>query len=224
MKKLRRLAAGVLLPVLAITAIVSAKRLAAELAAQDARYQVGRWLKGKAIPDAAALATAEAGFRSALAYDPGNPHLHAEAGRFLVWKSAPSTLAHDQALALRREALTHFQRAARRMPTSSHAWNGVATTRVGALLVDREFVLALEQGLRWWPRHADVQMTGIRLGLATWQVLDEPTRHLVATAIRRQAEWVWVDQKPALVRLLKAYERPELGCPWAGAALSCPAG
>jgi hypothetical protein len=88
--------------------------------------------------------------------------------------------------------------------------------------VDIEFTDALKQTLRWAPWQPQLQMSAIQLGLATWQILDEPSQRLVAEAIRRQAEWKMVDQKPALIRLLLSYGRLELGCPWAGKALACP--
>jgi hypothetical protein len=54
-----------------------------------------------------------------------------------------------------------------------------------------EFALALDQTLRWAPWQPLLQLSAIQLGLATWQILDEPRQRLVAEAIRRQANGKW---------------------------------
>ena len=98
----------------------------------------------------------------------------------------------------------------------------MAFARFNLGLVDIEFARALEQTLRWAPWQPQLQILSIELGLAVWQALDEPTQQLISNAIGRQSTWRIVDQKPALIKLLRHYGRTELGCPWAGAALECP--
>lgn len=213
--------AAMLLLVLAATVVTSALRLAGEFAAQDARFQFKRWMGGKVKPEPAAIEAAEAQLRTALSLDSGNPHLHSDLGHLLAWHAGSSLHSEESAKALHQGALEQFRQAAHRQPTASQSWLAVALTHYRGGMVDAEFAQALELALRWWPWKDDVQLLGIQLGLATWQALDEPRQRLIADSIRRQAHWKLVDQKPALIRLLRHYGRADLGCPWAGPALGC---
>jgi len=57
-----------------------------------------------------------------------------------------------------------------------------------------------------------VQLIAIELGLASWQALPDSSRQALRQAIRSQGQWKLVDQKPALLPLLKRYNRPDLNC------------
>lgn len=217
-------AAIVLLMVITATTYFTTLRFTAELAAQDARFRFARWEGAKAKPQVEEVGAALAAVRAALASEPGNPNLHSDLGRIEYWRVRSGSLDDGDARAARETALASFHQAALLRPTSGHTWANIALTRYALGHVSLEYALALEQTFRWAPRQAQLQLTGIQLGLATWQILDEPRQRLVAEAIRRQAEWKMADQKPALIRLLRAYSRMELGCPWAGAALGCPGG
>ncbi len=213
-----------ILLLLAIVAIgyFSVMRFAAEMSAQEARYRFERWEAGKAKPQGEEVAIAIAAMRVALDFEPGNPNLHSDLGRIEYWRVRAGSLVDAASRSGREAALENFRQAARRRSTSGHTWVNIALTRYMLGQVDSEFVLALEQTMRWAPWQPQLQLSAIQLGLATWQILDEPRQRLVAEAIRRQAEWKMVDQKPALIRLLLGYGRLELGCPWAGKALACP--
>lgn len=215
-------AAVLLLIALGVTGYFAVLRFAAELAAQDPRYRFERWEAGKAKPDANEVSAALGQMRAALAFEPGNPNLHSDIGRLEYWRVRTSSLADPDARSRREAALERFREAARLRPTSGHSWGNVALTRFHLGLVDIEFAHAMEQTLRWAPWQAQLQLLGIELGLAVWQALDEPRQRLIEEAIRHQAAWRLVDQKPALIQLLRRYGRKELGCPWAGAALGCP--
>jgi hypothetical protein len=215
-------AAFLLLLAITATAYFTVMRFAAEMSAQDARYRFARWEAGKVKPQPEDVAAAIAGLRAALAYEPGNPNLHSDLGRIEYWRVRAGSLVDAESRAVRQVALDGFRQAALLHPTSGHTWTNIALTRYMLGNVDIEFTHALEQTLRWAPWQPQLQLNAIQLGLATWQILDEPRQRLVAEAIRRQAEWKMVDQKPALIRLLLSYGRLELGCPWAGKALACP--
>lgn len=214
--------AVVLLTGLAIACYFSVMRLAAELTAQDPRYQFSRWGTGKAKADEQGVMAVLAGMREASAYEPGNPNLHSDIGRLEYWRVRTDGLADPAARSGRERALASFRQAALLRPSSGHTWGNVAFTRFNLGLVDIEFARALEQTLRWAPWQPQLQLLGIELGLAVWQALDEPTQRLITEAIGRQSVWPMLDQKPALITLLRRYGRTELGCPWAGAALGCP--
>jgi hypothetical protein len=218
-------AAILFLVVIAATAYFTTLRFAAELSAQDARFSFVRWEAGKAKPQAGAVSSAVASLRAALDYEPGNPNLHSDIGRIQYWSvRSESRLVDAESRAVRQAALDSFRQAALLRPTSGHSWASVALTRYMLGHVDIEYTHALEQTLRWAPWQPQLQLIGIQLGLATWQELAPSTQQRVAEAIRRQVEWKMVDQKPALIRLLRGYRRMELGCPWAGKALGCPGG
>lgn len=214
-------AAALLLMVISAAVYFTATRFLAELSAQDARYRFERWQAGKAKPQDGEVAAAIAGLRAALAYEPGNPNLHSDLARVHYWSARSGSLVDAGSRAERESALESFHQAARLRPTSGHTWANIALTRYMLGHVSVEFALALDQTLRWAPWQPQLQLSAIQLGLATWQILDEPRQGLVAEAIRHQAEWKMADQKPALIRLLRGYGRMELGCPWAGAALGC---
>jgi tetratricopeptide (TPR) repeat protein len=220
---LHGVAAILLLATIAATTYFTVMRFAAELSAQDARYRFERWEAGKAKPKAGEVAVAIAALRAALAYEPGNPNLHSDLGRLLYWDVHAGSLVDAESRGSREAALERFHQVARLRPSSGHTWANIALARYVLGHVGLEFALALDQTLRWAPWQPLLQLSAIQLGLATWQILDEPRQRLVAEAIQRQATWKMVDQKPALIRLLRAYGRMELGCPWAGAALGCPA-
>lgn len=215
-------AAFLLLLAITATAYFTVMRFAAEMSAQDARYRFARWEAGKAKPQDGEVAAAIVGLRAALAYESGNPKLYSDLGRINFWRVRSGSLVDPESRAAREAALESFRQAALLHPTSGHPWASIALTRYMLGQVDIEFTHALEQTLRWAPWQPQLQLSAIQLGLATWQILDEPSQRLVAEAIRRQAEWKMVDQKPALIRLLLSYGRLELGCPWAGKALACP--
>ncbi len=215
-------AALLLLLALAATAYFTAMRFAADLSAQDARYRFERWEAGKAKPQAGEVGAAIAALGAALAYEPGNPNLHSDLARIEYWRVREGSLVDAESRRGREAALESFRQAARRRSTSGHTWVNIALTRYMLGQVDSEFVLALEQTLRWAPWQPHLQLNAIQLGLATWQILDEPRQRLVAQAVQRQAEWKMADQKPALIRLLRGYGRAELGCQWAGSSLGCP--
>ena len=212
-----------LLVAIAATTYFTSMRFAAELTAQDARFRFERWEAGKVKPQAEEVRAAVNALRAALAYEPGNPNLHSDVGRLEYWRVRAGTLADPDSRAGREAALESFHQAARLRPASGHTWANIALARYMLGHVGLEFALALDQTLRWAPWQPLLQLSAIQLGLATWQILDEPRQRLVAEAIQRQATWKMVDQKPALIRLLRAYGHMELGCPWAGAALGCPA-
>lgn len=225
MKRLGSLAgmsAALLLIVISAVTFFSLMRFTAELAAQDARFQFGRWEAGKAEPRPEEAVAAVSSLRAALKSDPGNPSLHSDIGRLEYWRVRKGSLVDPASRAAREAALASFRQAALLRPTSGFAWTNIALTRHLLGRVDSEFAQALEQTMRWAPWHPQLQLLAIELGLATWQILDEPRQHRMAEAIRRQAQWTMVDQKPALIKLLRAYGRKELGCPWAGKALACP--
>ena len=213
--------AALLLMAISATVYFTAMRFLAELSAQDARYRLERWEAGKAKPQDGEVAAAIAGLRAALAYEPGNPNLHSDLGRAHYWRVRSGSLVDAESRAGREQALESFHQAARLRPTSGHTWANVALTRYMLGHVSIEFALALDQTLRWAPWQPQLQLSAIQLGLATWNILDEPRQRQVADAIRHQAEWKMADQKPSLIRLLRGYGRLELGCPWAGAALGC---
>ena len=215
-------AAFLLLLAITATAYFTVMRFAAEMSAQDARYRFARWEAGKVKPQPEDVAAAIAGLRAALAYEPGNPNLHSDLGRIEYWRVRAGSLADADSRAARQAAQDGFRQAALLRSTSGHTWANIALTRFMLGQVDIEFTHALEQTLRWAPWQPQLQLSAIQLGLATWQVLTPSTQQLLAEAIRRQAEWKMVDQKPALIRLLLSYGRLELGCPWAGKALACP--
>lgn len=218
-------AAILFLVVIAATAYFTTMRFAAEMISQDARFRFVRWEAGKTKPQAGAVSDAVASLRAALDYEPGNPNLHSDIGRIHYWSvRSESRLVDAESRVVRQAALDSFRQAAQLRPTSGHTWANVALTRYMLGHVDIEYTHALEQTLRWAPWQPQLQLTGIQLGLATWQVLAPSTQQLVAEAIRRQAEWKMVDQKPVLIRMLRGYRRLELACPWAGKALGCPGG
>ncbi len=225
MKRLRSPAgvgAILLLLTIAATAYHAAVRFAAEMISQNARYQVERWNAGKASPQAGEVKAATASLRASLDYEPGNPILHWYLGRIDYWQVRSGPPADAASRAGRQAALETFRRLALLRPTSGYAWSNIALTRYMLGEVDVEFVLALEQTLRWAPWQPQLQLTGIQLALANWDLMPLSTQMLVLESIRRQAEWKLVDQKPALIRLLRGYRRMELGCPWGGKALACP--
>lgn len=215
-------AAVLLLTALAATAYFSVMRFAAEMAAQDARYRFERWEAGKAKPLDGEVNAAVASLRSTLDIEPANPNHHWYLGRIQDWRARSGSLDGAEPRTVREAALASFRQAAMLRPTSGHAWGNIALTRYTLGQVDVEFILALEQTLRWAPWQPQLQLIGIQLGVASWQFMPLTTQMLVIDAIRRQAEWKMADQKPALIRLLRAYGRAELGCPWAGKALACP--
>lgn len=214
--------AVLLLVAITATAYFAAMRFAAEMTAQDARYRITRWEAGKAKPQAGEVDAALAALRAALAYEPGNPNLHSDLGRLEYWRVLAGSLVDAESRAAREAALASFHQAAQLRPTAGHTWANIALARYMLGHVSLEFVLALEQTLRWAPWHPQLQLTAIQLGLATWPLLEPSMQQQLAGAIRRQADWKMADQKPALIRLLQAYGRRELGCPWAAAALKCP--
>ncbi len=206
---------------LASTAYYSVMRLVAELTAQDPRFQFERWSTGKAKPSEDEVSAAVAQMRVASAYEPGNPNLHSDVGRLEYWQARTGALDDQLARSRRERALLSFRQAANLRPTSGHTWANVALTRYTLGQVDVEFAHALQQTLHWAPWQPQLQLLGIELGLAVWQALDEPSQRMVAEAIQQQKGWRLVDQKPALIQLLRRYGRKELGCPWAGVALGC---
>ncbi len=216
------LAATVLLFAVGATVYFATMRFAAELTAQDPRYQFERWNGGKGQPNTDEVRAAIAQMRAALAYEPGNPNLHSDIGRLEYWRVRTGVLADPVSRAGREAALESFRQAALLRPTSGHTWANIALTRYMLGQVDLEFTLALEQTLRSAPWQPQLQLLGIQLGLATWQFVPLSTQMLLVEAVRKQAEWKMADQKPALIRLLRAYGRMDLGCPWAGKALACP--
>jgi cytochrome c-type biogenesis protein CcmH/NrfG len=216
------IAAILLMMVTAATAYFTAIRFAAEMISQDARYHFERWDAGRATPQAGEVSVAVASLRAALDYEPRNPNLHWYLGRIDYWRVRSGSLTDAESRAVRQVALESFRQAALLRPTSGHSWVNLALTRYVLGQVDAEFVLALEQTLRWAPWQPQIQLIGIQLGVATWQLMPLSTQMLLIEAIRRQAEWKMADQKPALIRLLRGYGRNELGCPWAGKALACP--
>lgn len=216
-------AAILFLLVIAATVHFAAMRFAAEMSAQDSRFRFERWATGKAKPQAGEVSAAVASLRAALDYEPRNPHLHSDIGRILYWSvRSDSRMVDAESRAVRQAALESFRQAAPLRPASGYIWANIALKRYMLGHVDSEFTHALEQTLRWAPWQPQMQLTGIQLGLATWQELEPATQQRVAEAIRRQVEWKMVDQKPALISLLRGYGRMELGCPWGGKALACP--
>lgn len=217
-----RVAALLLLAGFALTALIAGKRGLADVVAQQPRYEFERWQAGKSNPGAAAATGMGDGLRSALALDPDNPNLLLDIGRLDSWQVRNGPM-HDSAVrATRQGALENFRRAARLRPTSGHSWAIVAQAKYGAGSVDSEFAAALEQAMRRAPWQAQVQLISIELGLASWQALTVPMQLALGKAIRTQAGWKMVDQKPALFRMIKNYRRSDLACPWAGAAFPCP--
>jgi cytochrome c-type biogenesis protein CcmH/NrfG len=221
--KATRFSVGIaLLGVLVTMAWFAALRFAAEMTAQDARYRAARWEAGKAGMEAKELNAAVASLRAALALEPGNPNLHSDLGRIDYLRVRSGSAVDPESRAARQSALAGFRQAAQLRPTSGHTWTMIALNHYMLGQIDSEFAHALEQSLRWAPWQPQLQLTCIQLGLATWGTLGPATQRLLSEAIRHQAEWKMTDQKPALIRLLRAYGRMELGCLWAGAALGCP--
>lgn len=221
---LRLCIAAALAVVLLATMFRAGQRGLAEVVAQESRFEFQRWQAGKTRPDAAAAGAITARLRQALALDPDNPNLLADLGRIESWRVREGPLYDDGVRTARGTALENFRRAARMRPTSGHSWANVAVAKVGLGSLDAEYRAALQQTLRWAPWDAKVQLVGIELGLASWQFLSEEMRQDITRSLGRQAAWPLVEQKPALIRLLRHYRRTELGCPWGGAALGCPSG
>ncbi len=211
-----------LLLAIAATGYHAAVRFAAVMTAQEVRYHFERWESGKGKPQAGEVSAVEASLHRALDYEPRNPNLHWHLGRIDDWRIRSGSPADDESRTARQAALESFRQVALLRPTSGYSWIYIARTRYMLGQIDAEFVLALQQALRWAPWQPQTQLLGIELGLATWQLMPIDTQMLLLESIRRQAEWKMVDQKPALIRLLRSYRRLELGCPWAGKALACP--
>lgn len=216
------IAALLLLLVLAATAYFTAMRFAASVTAQDVRYRFERWEAGKVKPQAGEVNAAMVSLRSALDYEPGNPNLHWYLGRLDDWRTLSGSRTYAESRTARQAALESFRQFGLLRPTSGNSWIYIARTRYMLRQNDAEFVLALEQALRWAPWQPQVQLLGIELGLATWHIMPLSTQMLLIDAIRHQAEWKLANQKPALISLLRRYRRMELACPWAGKALACP--
>lgn len=213
--------ATVFFATLGTTAYLAGQRWVAEIVAQDAQFQFARWQRHAGLPDAVALNAAESELIAALGHDPTNPHLESALGRLISWRINLESGPPEGLAQRRNEASRHYRAVAQALPTSGHAWIGVAYAYRLLDPGNPAFAAALRQMLRLSPWQPQVQMAGIKLGLSAWQALDADTQQDISRAIQRQAEWKLVDQKPALIALIKAHGQPQLGCPWAGAALDC---
>jgi hypothetical protein len=199
------------------------KRGLAEVIAQEPRYQIANWRSGEKIPNDGQLNVIQAELHKALDLDPANPTLLEDLGGLYASRLQKVRPSDSRALPIRGQTLDFIRQAVRQRPTSGQAWINLALMKLRLGEIDSEFSLSLQQALHRTPWQPQVQLLGIELGLASWQALTEPLQQEIASAVRAQAGWLLVNQKPPLIQMLKRYRRSDLACPWAGAAFPCPA-
>lgn len=200
-----------------------AKRGLAEVIAQEPRYQIAKLRSAKATPNDGQLNVIQAELQRALELDPANPNLLEDLGSFHAARVQKAGPADSKARRIRLQGLSLIRQAVQLRPSSGQAWVNLALMKLRLGEIDSEFSLSLRQALYRTPWQPQVQLLGIELGLASWQALTEPLRQEISSAIRAQAGWALVNQKPQLIRILKRYRRDDLACPWAGVAFPCPA-
>ena len=200
----------ILLSTLPLVIYSAAQRGLAEVVAQEPRYQMERWRTGKSAPGVPMLDAMQAELGKASELDPNNPNLLEDIGRFHAVRVERGQAYDPEVRAMRQQALARFRQALERRPTSGHAYVNVALMKYRLGEIDLEFSESLLQAMRRSPWEPRVQLTGIELGLASWQALADPTRETLKQAIHAQAQWQLVNQKPALQSLLKRYSRTDL--------------
>lgn len=182
----------------------------ADLVALEARHGFERWVDGRSAAEPAVVDAFLVEFAKALALAPENPRLIEDLGRFHAMRAertlADVSHAHDD----RQQSLAYFRRALAVRPTSPYAALSVAQMKFRLGQIDREFSFALTRSLDLGPWDPAIQIAAIRLGLAAWQGLPEAVQGRLAMAVRNQLDWRQVDQRSALVPLLKAYGRHDL--------------
>jgi tetratricopeptide (TPR) repeat protein len=188
------------------------KRGLADVVAQPARYEINRWRTGQMLPGQLRRDAILAELQQALRLDPANPNLLEDLGRFhaarVEWGAAQDPFVR----ATRQQSLASYSQAVAYRPTSGPAYAGVAVMKLALGEIDREFSTALEQAHRRSPSDPQLQLLIIELGLASWQALSDENRLMLKDAIRTQAQWKLVQQKPKLTALLDRYKRPDLAC------------
>ena len=208
-----RISLGLVLLVPMLTAAwVAGHRMMADISNQQARYYVDRWRARKIQLTPARLDELQVELTRATMLDPDNPNLHEDLARLLAWRSEGGSLIDPTTRAARTKARAHFTQAAILRPTSERAWSSVALMRFLLGEVDNQFGAALELALLRGPWNSEIQMTTIRIGFASWQILTPELQDQFKRAIYNQAHWKLAPQKAQLELLVKAFQRSELAC------------
>ena len=184
----------------------------ADVVAKEPRYEIDRWRSGKLVPHTSRINAIQTELYKARDLDPRNPGLLEEIGRFHAAKVERGQPYDPAVREMRQQSLAWFRQSLKLRPTSGHAWVNVTLMKFRLGEIDQELSGSLEQALHRSPWQPQVQLIAIELGLASWQALSDSSRKAIRHAIRSQGQWRLVNQKPALLSLLKRYRRPDLAC------------
>lgn len=209
-KPATRLLTLALLAGLAVVAYLVAQRGFAEVIVQQPRYEIGLWSSGRMEADKTRLDAMQAALNEARAIDPRNPRMLEEAAHFHAARVAGRLSWEPGVREERLQSLALLRQMLEQAPTSGHAWASVALLKLQLDETDQVFAHSLQQALRRGPWEPKVQLLAIQAGLGGWQALPDPLREALKQAIRAQARWPLVNQKPALQSLLSLYGRSDL--------------
>lgn len=200
-----RIAAFVLIALLAAIAVQAARLGIAETLLWRARVEIQRWGSRAASPEE--LARAEGLLSEGLRYAPRHPSaLEEKAGLQLrqVRFASEARTAVEHA----RAAYTHYRLALAENPTAALSWGRLALAKLYLSEVDEELLSALRRSVALGARDPGVPELVPIVGLALWPRLDEDLRQGVVRALRVSAS----RDASAALALAASYGRFDLIC------------
>lgn len=185
MERSRRLVlAGIAGVVLLAAAWTAAVRGLADAASLEARAVLDATLREKRLPSTEESDQARRALAMARVLEPSNPLFLELLARLddLQARGAASPAERERAL---RRALSGFREAARLRPASPFVWTGLAAVKLRLDEMDFEFYGALQRADRYGAWEPAVQLALADIGLASWRLLAQPAKRMVAAAIGR---------------------------------------
>jgi len=106
------------------------------------------------------------------------------------------------------EALVRYRASIKERPTWPYTWFELSRAKVRASELDGEFQTALTNTIRFGPNERKLQIEVVKLGLLTWEWLDDSTQD----AVWKVAEVIIKRDPRALYRAVDSYGRLDLLC------------
>ena len=181
-----------------------------DVIAQGARYDAEHSVVIHSEMGDAAQDAIQADFRKALALTPNDPQLYEDLGKFYDQRGLHAESDRSATAAFRQQSLAYYRQAALARPTSAMAALAVALLKIKLGERDKEFSFFLGRAFENGPWEPGVQLLSIRLGLTAWAELPDRQRQQVRVAVDQQLSWTQLNQRAAILDLLKEFRREDL--------------
>lgn len=210
------LIAGMLILLLLVCSVWSARSGIAAVHAYPAKNMLGKWSKQRLVLQQHDWHLLQSRLTQSLAYDSAVPELLTDLGNAYESAVFYSPIGDSSANTSRNFARQYYLQALSIRPGWPYSWADLARIKYMLNEIDSEFYEALQHAAMLGPWEPSVQLTVAEIGLHHWHDINEETMQLVTRMIKNGIHQL--DDAKRMYKLLQRYDMLVLVCNETGLA------